>query len=90
MVDVVFEVVGRSKTEKRTKEGKLETTYRVILKSSNGAFKLELMDANPSLLTKYPLDGDVPVRIGKTDQQNLLSEEDLRNHLKKNEEKADS
>lgn len=71
MVDVVFDVVGRSKTERITREGNREVVYRVSLKSSDGKNRLTLTDNNPELIQKYPLNGDVPVKIGACSQVTL-------------------
>lgn len=83
MPDLVFEVVGRNKSEKITKEGNLETTFKVTLQTSDKKHKLTITDASPALLAKYPLRSDVPVKIGKSDQLNLLSEEQLKKEIDK-------
>jgi len=89
VTDLMFEVVGRSKTEKLTKEGNLETKFRVVLETSDKKHKLTITDANASLLAKYPLRSDVPVKIGKSDQVTLLSEEDLKKEIDKAAEASD-
>lgn len=75
MSDLVFNVVGRAKTERVTKEGNRETVYRVSLKSTNGKCKLTLTDKDAGLLVRYPLDSSVPVNIGKSDQTTLTDEQ---------------
>jgi hypothetical protein len=85
----VFEVVGRSKTEKVTKEGNLEITYKITMQTPDKKHKLILTDASAALLIRYPLQSDVPVNIGKSDQQTLLSEKDLEKELAKAKEEAD-
>jgi hypothetical protein len=67
----VFEVVGRSKSEKMTKEGQLEIAFKVSLKSTNAKHKLTITDANPSLLSMYPLGGEVLIKIGVCNQTTL-------------------
>lgn len=90
MAELIFEVVGRSKTEKVTKEGNLETTYKVTMQTLDKKARVILTDAGAALLAKYPLGSNVAVNVGKSDQQNLLSEEDLEKELKKTKEEADS
>lgn len=89
MADLLFVVVGRSKTEKVTKEGNLEITYRVTMQTADKKHRLSLTDASSELLAKYPLRSDVLVCIGKSDQQNLLPEEDLKKNLEEAKEEAD-
>jgi flagellar hook assembly protein FlgD len=69
--DLMFEVIGRSKSEKITKEGNRETTFKVSLKSSNGKVKLTISDSEPTLIQKYPLGGEVPVQIDTCSQTTL-------------------
>jgi hypothetical protein len=71
--DLLFEVVGRSKSEKMTKEGKREVTFKVSLKGSglNGKFKLSISDSDPALLQKYPFGGEVPVQLEACSQTTL-------------------
>lgn len=86
MSDLLFLVVGRSKTEKITKEGNRETTFKVTLQTEDKKHKLTLMDADPVLLVKYPLQSNVPVNIGKSDQSNLVTEGQLKAEIEKAEE----
>lgn len=72
-MDVVFEVVGRAKTEKLNK-GKHEIVFRVSLKSTDGSHRLILTDKNPDFIQKYPFGSTVSVKVGK-DPQTILSEE---------------
>ena len=69
--DVVFDVVGRSKTEKITKEGNRETVYKVSLKSPDSKMKLSIASNDPSLIQEFPLNSDVPVKIGASTQKTL-------------------
>jgi hypothetical protein len=69
--DVVFDVVGRSKTDRITKEGNRETVFKVQLKSTNGKMKLSISGSDPSLIQQYPLDSAVPVNIGVCNQKTL-------------------
>lgn len=66
-MDVVFEVVGRAKTEKLNK-GKHEIVYRVSLKSVDGLHRLTLTDKNPEFLQQYPFGSTIGVKIGATPQ----------------------
>ena len=68
--DVVFEVVGRTKDERMTQKGR-KVTFKVALKSRDGKHKLQLTDADPALLQKYPLTGSVPVTVGVCNQTTL-------------------
>jgi hypothetical protein len=90
MPDLIFEVVGRSKSEKVTKEGNVETTYKVMMQTADKKHKFSLTDASPALLAKYPLQSDVPVSVGKSNQLNLVSEEQLKKELEKAEEEEEA
>jgi len=70
MSDVVFEVVGRSKTEKIVK-GKSQVVYKVALKSDNGMHSLVLSDTDSALIALYPMETKVTVKIGRNAQTNL-------------------
>ena len=70
MADVVFEVVGRAKTEKLSK-GKRTILYRVSLKSVDGADRLSLTDQNPDFLQLYPFGSAITVKIGNSPQTTL-------------------
>ena len=83
MTEVLFLVVGNSKTERITKEGHREVLYRVSLKSKNGKLKLSVVDASSELLVRYPIRSEVMVDIGKSTQSTLSNEE-----LEKEIEKA--
>jgi len=72
-VDLVFEVVGRAKTEKLNK-GKREIVYRVSLKSTDGSHRVILTDKNPDFIQKYPFGSTVSVKVGKDPQTILLEE----------------
>jgi len=83
LTEVLFLVVGNSKTERITKEGHREVLYRVSLKSKNGKLKLSVVDASSELLVRYPIRSEVMVDIGKSTQSTLSNEE-----LEKEIEKA--
>jgi hypothetical protein len=72
-MDMVFEVVGRAKTEKVNK-GKREITYRVSFKSNDGHHRLVLTDNSSAILEKYPFGSIVNVNVGQ-DPQTKLPEE---------------
>jgi len=80
LTEVMFEVVGRSKSEKMTKEGQLEVAFKVTLKSTNAKHKLTITDANPTLLSMYPLGGEVLVKLGVCNQTTL--EKNLKQAIK--------
>jgi hypothetical protein len=69
-LDVVFEVVGRARTEKLNK-GKHEIVYRVSLKSVDGLHRLTLTDKNPEFLQQYPFGSTIGVKVGKNPQTSL-------------------
>lgn len=75
MTEVLFLVVGNSKTERITKEGHREVLYRVSLKSEDGKLKLSVVDASSELLVRYPIRSQVPIGIGKSNQRVLTPEE---------------
>jgi hypothetical protein len=68
---IIFEVVGRSKTEKLDRKGNKTTIYKVILKSVDAMNRLELSDTNSTIIEKYPLKSDIAVKIGNNPQTNL-------------------
>ena len=82
MTEVLFLVVGNSKTERITKEGHREVLYRVSLKSEDGKLKLSVVDASSELLVRYPIRSEVHVDIGKS-SQSTLSEEELEKEIEK-------
>jgi propanediol dehydratase small subunit len=84
MADVIFDVVGRSKTEKITKEGNRETVFKVSLKSTNGKMKLSISSGDSGLLQEFPLNSAVPVKIG-TSNQKTLSDVQIKQELKEAE-----
>jgi hypothetical protein len=92
MEDVVFDVVGHSKTDKLTKEGHRETTFKVQLKSTDGKMKLSIVDSDAALIQKYPLTGEVPLKIGACTQVTLSQiEQNLKDAAEAaDEEKAQS
>jgi hypothetical protein len=72
--DLLFEVVGRNKSEKLTKEGKREVIFRISLKGKGpggGSYKLTISDTDQSLLQKYPFGGEVPVKLSACSQTTL-------------------
>ena len=68
---IIFEVVGRSKTEKLDRKGNKATIYKVILKSVDGMNKLELSSNDSGIVEKYPLKSTLAVKIGNNPQTNL-------------------
>jgi len=75
LTEVLFDVVGRAKTERVNKKGNHETIFRVSLKSDNGKHRLTLTDNNPIILSTYPLGSEVPVTIGKSSQTTFSGKE---------------
>ena len=71
---IIFEVVGRSKTEKLDRKGNKTTIYKVILKSVDGMNKLELSDHSSAIVERYPLKSTIAVKIGNNPQTNLTTE----------------
>lgn len=69
-MDVVFEVKGRGKSEKM-KKGQVVTEYSVKLGAVDDSAVMTLKSLDRSLHTKYPLSGNVSVKIGKCDQTTL-------------------
>ena len=75
MTNVLFFVIGSSKTERITKEGHHETLYRASLKSEDGKLKLSIVDTSSELLIKYPIRSEVHVNIGRSNQSTLTDQE---------------
>jgi hypothetical protein len=71
---IIFEVVGRSKTEKLDRKGNKTTIYKILLKSVDAMNRLELSDTNSTIIEKYPLKSTIAVKIGNNPQTNLITE----------------
>jgi len=71
--DAIFEVAGRSKTE-RVKKGKREVIYRITLKSEDGRHTLVLTDTDSAIIEQYPFGSAINVSIGPNPQTTLKEE----------------
>ena len=90
MLDLVFEVVGRSKTE-RVKKGGREVVFKVSLKSIDGKCKLSLADKDSRIIQAYPLESKVPVKVGVSNQRTLTEaqvEKEVRKAAEASQEEA--
>jgi hypothetical protein len=67
---ILFEVVGRSKTE-QVKQGQHKIIYRVSLKSRDGAHRHIITSTDSALLQQYPFGSIVSMNIGPNPQTNL-------------------
>jgi hypothetical protein len=73
LVDLIFEVVGRTKAE-RFHRGKRVVTYRVTLSTTDGRHTLVLTDTDSSIIDLYPFGSAVNVSIGPNPQTNFAKE----------------
>jgi len=90
MLDLVFEVVGRSKTE-RVKKGSREVVFKVSLESMDGKCKLSLTDKDSRIIQQYPLESRVPVKVGVSNQRTLTEaqvEKEVRKAAEASQEEA--
>jgi hypothetical protein len=90
MPDLVFEVVGRSKTE-RVKKGGREVVFKVSLESLDGKCKLSLTDKDSKIIQQYPLESKVPVKVGVSNQRTLTEaqvEKEVRKAAEASQEEA--
>lgn len=85
-MELPFEVIGRSKSEKVDKDGHLVTTFKVVLqcKDAQNTFRLQISSGESVLLQRYPMHSEVSVELGAANQQ-TLTDADAEREAKKAE-----